>query len=216
MSDEPGNDGGGHGDGGAPDRDEGADGGDDPADGEVPDGRDTTAGRGDVGGDRGAPGADDPSRRAGGRRGEGPGRQGEGDDRRGAGAGRQAPGTDDSPLGDLARELEDRRTDDGDDLFERAFDQVDVESVDAGDVWSTLEDDHIEATVESPRTDAEREVFVIPKRDYCQRCQYFSDPPEVACTYEGSEIVALEDVEHFRVTDCPVVRGEEELRDIRR
>lgn len=209
MSDEPGDDGGGHDDGLDPDRGEGADGGDDPADGEVPGGRDTAAGRGDAGGDRGGPGADDRSRRAGGRRGEGAGR-------RGAGDGPRGPGADDSPLGDLARELEDRRRDDGDDLFERAFDRVDVESVDAGDVWSTLEDDHIEATVESPRTDAEREVFVIPKRDYCQRCQYFSDPPDVACTYEGSEIVALEDVEHFRVADCPVVRGEEELRDITR
>jgi hypothetical protein len=51
---------------------------------------------------------------------------------------------------------------------------------------------------------------VVPKRSYCERCEFFSAPPSVRCTNPGTEILELVDYEHFRVVDCPVVdrRGE--------
>ena len=53
-----------------------------------------------------------------------------------------------------------------------------------------------------------REEHVIPKADYCQKCAYFSAPPDVACGHEGTDIVSVEDFEHFRVRGCPVVENE--------
>jgi hypothetical protein len=53
-----------------------------------------------------------------------------------------------------------------------------------------------------------REEHVIPKADYCQQCEYFTDPPEVACEHERTDIVSVEDFEHFRVRGCPVVENE--------
>lgn len=51
---------------------------------------------------------------------------------------------------------------------------------------------------------------VVPKRSYCERCEFFSSPPSVRCSNPGTEIVELVDSGHFRVVDCPVVeqRGE--------
>jgi len=83
-------------------------------------------------------------------------------------------------------------------------------------VWSELEDEAFEETVREPSTASERDVRIVPKRDYCQRCQFFSAPPEMRCTYEGSEIVEMEDTDSFRVADCPVVRGDAELGGIDR
>ncbi|MFC5365677.1 hypothetical protein [Salinirubrum litoreum] len=53
-----------------------------------------------------------------------------------------------------------------------------------------------------------REEHVIRKADYCQQCEYFTDPPAVACENEGTDIVSVEDFEHFRVRGCPVVENE--------
>lgn len=53
---------------------------------------------------------------------------------------------------------------------------------------------------------------VVPKRTYCERCPHFSEPPTVGCTNPGTTIDELVDVEHFRVSNCPVV---EEQRDVR-
>lgn len=53
-----------------------------------------------------------------------------------------------------------------------------------------------------------RPEHVVPKADYCQRCAYFSDPPDVACGHEGTDIVSVEDFDHFRVRGCPVVENE--------
>lgn len=54
---------------------------------------------------------------------------------------------------------------------------------------------------------------VVKKRSYCERCEHFAKPPEVACTNPGSEIVELVDTGRFRVRDCPVVERRQS-RDI--
>lgn len=61
---------------------------------------------------------------------------------------------------------------------------------------------------------AGREVRTIPKAT-CHGCPHFGDPPELACTHEGTDILAMVDSDHFRVADCPmVVDGEEDIGSI--
>jgi hypothetical protein len=92
---------------------------------------------------------------------------------------------------------------------ESAFESVDVDPVAAEDVWASLDEDATDPEVslggdaESVGADEHR----VPKGDYCERCPYFADPPEVACTHEGTTIVAVEDADHFRVRGCPMVEG---------
>lgn len=63
-----------------------------------------------------------------------------------------------------------------------------------------------------PEVEEVDEGVVVPKRSYCERCPHFSEPPAVGCTNPGTKIHELVDVEHFRVSNCPVV---EEQRDVR-
>lgn len=122
----------------------------------------------------------------------------------------------DEPLADLTKEIEQRRRGrERDDLFEDTFEDLSVESLDADAVWEQLSREDAEPTVEAePESDfdsGDRDIRVIEKRTFCQGCQYFSPPPTVACTHEGTEILELVDVAHFRVADCPMVAGAERL-----
>lgn len=116
---------------------------------------------------------------------------------------------EDEPLGDVAADVERRREQPTDDVFEEAFDEMDVE-VDAEAVWEQLEDE-----AGGPGDFAQAgEERVVEKQSYCQRCRYFAEPPEVGCHHEGTEILELVDVDHFRVVDCPVVRERERLEGL--
>ena len=124
---------------------------------------------------------------------------------------------DRSPLSDLAREIDRRRSrrsrraeDDG--LFEEA----DVADVHGEEVWDALADSEtgvdaeIGAGADATRvvrdsSAASRPDHVVPKASYCQRCRYLSAPPELACERDGSEIVEIVDSERFRVRGCPFV-----------
>jgi hypothetical protein len=119
----------------------------------------------------------------------------------------------DAPLDGMADAA--RKRPDDDDLMD-AFDEVDVDGVDDEALWEQLEDDPIESTVDDPRGASERDVQVVSKRDYCMHCQYFSAPPEVRCGHDRGEILEVVDSEQFEVADCPILRGEEELENLRR
>ena len=142
-------------------------------------------------------------------------------------AGGVSEGTvDDSPLSDLAREVDERRarrsSSPSDDLFE----EVDVDEVDGESVWESLSEiegddetgadaglgpvaggapDDDATRVEREDPGAPRRDHVVPKSAYCQRCRYISDPPELACGHDGTEIVEVVDSERFRVRGCPLV-----------
>jgi hypothetical protein len=92
---------------------------------------------------------------------------------------------------------------------DEAFESVDVDPVDAEDVWASLEDDaeRPELSLEGDAESLAGEDHRLPKREYCERCPYFAEPPEVACTHDGTSIVAVEDAEYFRVRNCPMVEG---------
>jgi hypothetical protein len=67
------------------------------------------------------------------------------------------------------------------------------------------EDDVESIPREDEGSDVARPDHVVPTRSFCERCRYFSEPPEVDCSHEGTEIVELVDIDHFRVRNCPMV-----------
>jgi hypothetical protein len=125
--------------------------------------------------------------------------------------------SDGSPFDDV--EDDDSNGADDADVAE-LFEDVDVEAADE-DVWEELstgtgpaaeEGDLFEQFAEESPTDegtatveADGEEAVVPKNRFCQRCEYFSDPPAVSCLHPGTEIEAVVDSERFRVRNCPVV-----------
>lgn len=125
-----------------------------------------------------------------------------------------APGGDggdrDAPLGGLADEVADRRQR-GDDDFDDLFSEESVGEVDRETLWQQVADDGSSSGPEAP---SGRELRVVRKASYCQGCPHLTDPPRLACTHEGTEIVEVVDDEQFLVADCPVVREDEELGDI--
>lgn len=104
--------------------------------------------------------------------------------------------------------------DDGDESIDEVFDQVEVDELSDEELWAALEE---ESTVGGgpdsvePGPDAAREVdtdhddHIVDKREYCQRCPYFADPPDTACTHEAGRIVEVVDTDEFRVRGCPMV-----------
>lgn len=124
-----------------------------------------------------------------------------------------APGADDAgptgteaPLDDLATSIDRRRQRPRESADDELFTEEDVREIDPDAVWDRLDDD---GPVEVPP--GEREVRVIDKDSYCERCPYFSPPPGVACGHDGTRILELVDMDHFRVVDCPKVRETEQL-----
>lgn len=116
--------------------------------------------------------------------------------------GNHEPGGD--PFGELESAVGDREGDpfEGESLFdEREPGRVDPETV-----WDDLATAGASDPVDGERTSAE-----VSKHSYCERCEYFSDPPEIECHHEGTEILAFLDVETVRVVDCPVVAERREL-----
>ena len=102
---------------------------------------------------------------------------------------------------------------DTDALWESVLDDSDAEPVDfgaadaPGDDTTAAGDEESGATSASASEEDEPRKTVVPKDSHCESCHFFSKPPEVACTYEGAEIVEIVDSERFQVENCPVVAG---------
>ncbi|MFW6018347.1 MAG: hypothetical protein ACOCPX_05955 [Halapricum sp.] len=66
-----------------------------------------------------------------------------------------------------------------------------------------------------PEIDTEEEggrrVSSVDKHSFCEQCRYVTDPPEFACTHEGTEIRSFPDMDTVRVVDCPIVEERERL-----
>jgi len=103
------------------------------------------------------------------------------------------------------------------------FEEVDVGDVDGEAVWDAVvegdadvtdllgEDAGVEAGVEPAVEPTETpDEHVVDKREYCQRCEFFAEPPAATCTNEGTEIVELVDDDQFRVRGCPKVADDDE------
>lgn len=71
-------------------------------------------------------------------------------------------------------------------------------------VWKSIESDWPDATDHIISENIEGE-HVVAKRWYCERCEHFSEPPEVYCMHEGTTILEFVGTEDVRVRNCPVV-----------
>ena len=91
-----------------------------------------------------------------------------------------------------------------------AFTEMDVEGVDADDVWQRLTSAEARGSV---TTEAERAYAEVSKHSYCEQCKYFSEPPEIDCSNEGTEIVEFLDMDTVRVVDCPIVVERQDLEE---
>ncbi|MDF9746932.1 hypothetical protein [Natrinema salsiterrestre] len=116
-----------------------------------------------------------------------------------------------APLGELAATVgesdgSDRSQSSAPD-FDDLFDRQETTEIDGDRLWERLEGDELD---EQPRS-AEREIREVEKRSYCQDCEHFSDPPDVACGREGTDILAVPTMTTFRVADCPFVLEDEAL-----
>jgi hypothetical protein len=94
------------------------------------------------------------------------------------------------------------------DSFQDAFDEMDVDKLDPDVVWQELTSAESRGSVGDAQ---ERTYAEVSKHSYCEGCEHFSEPPNVSCGHEGTEIVEFLDMETVRVVDCPVVTEREEL-----
>lgn len=114
------------------------------------------------------------------------------------------------------------------DPFESAdtpFEQVDTGGADPDEIWerftgetesvsdagsgsgteSRAGPDREPGTSPAAERDAGREVVAVPKHSFCERCEHFSAPPDVACGHEGTDILEFVGTDEVRVSNCPVV-----------
>ncbi|QLH84481.1 hypothetical protein [Halosimplex pelagicum] len=99
-----------------------------------------------------------------------------------------------------------------------AFERSGVEGIDPDEVWERLTaepdaGDGDRDAVDAPSEGEEDDVVTVSKHSYCEGCEYFSEPPDVACGHEGTDILAFVDVDSVRVSNCPVVEERRELEE---
>lgn len=112
----------------------------------------------------------------------------------------------DDPFGTL-----DRAHRDGD-PFESLDTRSGVEDPDAdAELWESLTRQETEPEIERR---GQRRYAEVSKHSYCERCEYFSSPPDVSCSHEGTDIIEFVDSETVRLADCPVVAEREALANL--
>lgn len=132
---------------------------------------------------------------------------------------------DAAPLSELAEDLEDRDVGASE---EELFEQRSAPGIDREALWRQVADEETaeraieEMDVEDGgpqvrRPDRGESVDtgerVVAKNSYCHTCRFFSPPPDVNCSHEGTEILEAVDMDHFRVRDCPIVEENEDLQE---
>ena len=102
------------------------------------------------------------------------------------------------------------------DPFADLDEAIDEDSFAGGD-WdasgtdeSVWEDLSAEPGINTEEEDGRR-VSEVDKHRFCEQCRYVTDPPEIACTHEGTEILSFLDMDTVRVVDCPIVEERERL-----
>lgn len=90
--------------------------------------------------------------------------------------------------------------------LESVFEDRGVEEMDPDAVWDRLR------SSPEPGADSDEPAYAdVPKHRYCEQCRFFSAPPDISCSHEGTEILEFLDTETVRVVDCPVVAEREAL-----
>lgn len=121
----------------------------------------------------------------------------------------------DGPLSDLRGDVEKRQANATEfDADEDLFREERVAEVESEAVWADLlmaeggsdAEGVLEPTAGSG--DALEQPGQIVSKTLCHRCEYFGEPPELRCTHEGTTIHEMVDMDHYRVSKCPMVGGE--------
>ncbi|WP_340098202.1 hypothetical protein [Salinibaculum salinum] len=105
--------------------------------------------------------------------------------------------------------FEDVGTREGDPFEDDVFEQMDVAELDPDEVWASISEAEEEGSVTQRK---ERVYAEVSKHSYCEQCEFFSDPPDVRCSHDGTEIMEFLDQTTVRVVDCPVVAERKELQ----
>jgi hypothetical protein len=90
------------------------------------------------------------------------------------------------------------------------FAELDLGDVDEDEIWEALSAAEARGSVADIQ---DRTYAEVSKHSYCEQCEYLTDPPETACTNEGTEILAFTDMDTVRVVDCPVVAERRRLEE---
>ncbi|MDZ7702004.1 MAG: hypothetical protein U5J98_07995 [Halobacteriales archaeon] len=132
----------------------------------------------------------------------------------------RSEGGESAPLGDLAERIRARRAgeeipmgelEEGADELDDLFEAENYDESAAEGLWDALEEEpELTGGVEAGETPDEH---VVPKRSYCEDCEYLSDPPAVHCTHAGTKIIEYVDLDHVRVRNCPIVAQRQALGD---
>lgn len=93
------------------------------------------------------------------------------------------------------------------------FERMDVEGMDPDAVWTQLGGVRDQEPTDETDGADERTYAEVSKHRFCERCQYFSPPPDVSCSHEGTDILEFVDMETVRLADCPVVAERRELEE---
>lgn len=110
------------------------------------------------------------------------------------------------PLADLAEEVVGRRDRSDGEVFEEAFSEREFEAIEEESVWSSIDGEEAsEFGAVGDVVEAGERTYVVSKRNFCERCRFFSEPPDVHCTHEGTEIQEFVDMDHVRLYACPIV-----------
>lgn len=123
----------------------------------------------------------------------------------------QEVGSPDSPaVVDPFETLESEAEGAAEGVSEDAFERMEVGDLGEEDVWEALAEG--EPAIEGEATPVEDaaggEEYLLDKREYCQRCPHFSEPPEVECRHEEGRILEVVEGDEFRVRGCPMVTEE--------
>jgi len=92
--------------------------------------------------------------------------------------------------------------------MEDVFEQREIAEIDPDVVWEELTAVKARGSVTET---GERTYAEVSKHSYCEHCEWFTEPPEVRCTHEGTEILEFLDMETVRLVDCPVVAERREI-----
>lgn len=112
---------------------------------------------------------------------------------------------EDVPLSELRADVDERKAAE---LAEREFLEEDVGSVESEAVWADLLAGEGETGGLISATELDGEFQIVTKT-LCHRCEFFGDPPDLHCTHDGTTIHETVDMDHYRVSSCPMVAEEQ-------
>jgi len=112
------------------------------------------------------------------------------------------------PLSDLRNDVEKRQEEAETDTGMDPFHEEQVPDLETEAIWADLlmTEGDAAGEVDPTATGADdRGPYQIVTKTLCHRCRHFGEPPELHCTHDGTTIHEVVDMDHYRVSKCPMV-----------